>query len=374
MTAKKKIMCIIGTRPEAIKMAPVINELKKVDNIICQIVSTGQHKQILNPTLRLFNIKPDINLNVMTKNQSLSSLTGKLFTKIDKVIDKFLPDVVLVQGDTTTVMVISIVCFYKNVPLGHVEAGLRTGNLQEPFPEEFNRLLTSLITKWHFAPTKNAKKNLLKNGIDPKKIHITGNTVVDLLNIVQKDTKQSTPNIVLNKKIILVTAHRRENFGKPIKNICKALLKLAKLNKEICILYPVHPNPNIKKIVFKMLGNQPRIILTPPLDYQKFISIMMKSDCVLTDFGGVQEEATTLGKPVFILRNNTERIESISHKSSRLVGINCEHIFSIVQNFLSNNSSLKNVKTNPSLYGDGKAAHRIVKILVNSIFRDKSIK
>ena len=367
---KIKIMSIIGTRPEVIKMSPVINELKKIDNVICQVVCTGQHKEMLDPLLSLFNIKPDINLNIMTKNQSLSSLTGKLFTKIDKVIDKFLPDVVLVQGDTTTVMVISIVCFYKNIPLGHVEAGLRTGNLQEPFPEEFNRLLTSFVAKWHFAPTKNAKKNLLKNGIDPKNIYITGNTVVDSLKLIQKEIKQSPPSVVLNKKIILVTAHRRENFGKPIKNICKALLKLVKLNKEICILFPVHPNPKIKNIVFQMLGYQPRIILSPPLDYQKFISIMMKSYCVLTDSGGVQEEATTLGKPVFILRNNTERIESIRHKTSRLVGTNSDDIFFIVQNFLRDNSQFKNIKTNRLLYGNGKASKRIVKILINDFNKD----
>ena len=359
----KKVLCIIGTRPEAIKMAPVILGMKKDPDFDVKVLATAQHRELLDQVLSLFNIIPDFDLNVMRSNQSLPDLTARLVTSLDKCLEEINPDIVLAQGDTTTVMVSALAAFYRKIPFGHVEAGLRTGDVQNPFPEEMNRVVASHLAQWHFAPTQSTVDNLLKEGIASSKIFKTGNTVIDALYKVIDAPNLKQPIIPAGKKMILVTAHRRENFGQPFENICKAILALAKKYSDTCFFYPVHPNPNIKSVVDGLLGGHDQIILSEPLEYLQFVAAMKESYFIMSDSGGVQEEAPALGKPVLVLRNETERPEAVEEGCVKLVGTDYYKIIHEASALLDDEDYFKSMAKGVSPYGDGQATARILEAL-----------
>lgn len=357
-----KILCAVGTRPEAIKMAPVIKELSSNDSFDCRVLATAQHREMLDQVLEIFKITPDIDLDIMQPNQSLSTLTSRLLEKLDKVILDEQPDIILAQGDTTTVMTMALTAFYHKIPFGHVEAGLRTGDMMNPFPEEMNRVLASKMTKWHFAPTESSKQNLLKEGVRENDIYVTGNTVIDALMSVADSCPELGIKLNEEKRLILVTAHRRENFGEPFLNICEAILELSKRD-DIEILFPVHPNPNVKTVAYKILGDQDNVKLCDPLDYLPFVSAMKKAYLILSDSGGVQEEAPALGKPVLVMRNTTERPEAVNAGVVELIGSEKKAILNSTKRLLDDQDAYKKMAKGVSPYGDGKAAMRISKIL-----------
>lgn len=358
----KKVFCVIGTRPEAIKMAPVVSELKKRGDLQVQVVATSQHREMLKQIFSMFGIVPDFDLDVMEKNQNLETLTSKILIKISELYEAEKPDVVLVQGDTTTVMAATLAAFYKKIPVGHVEAGLRTGDMMNPFPEELNRTLVSKMARWHFAPTEGSKDNLLKENINPSDIYVTGNTVIDALHHVQKKLIASSSTDV-HMKSILVTCHRRENFGEPLIRICTALLKIATDFPDMEIIFPVHPNPNVSSVVRERLSHQANINLKDPLDYVDLVRAMSNCHFVITDSGGIQEEAPALGKPVLVLREETERPEAVSFGVARLVGTQAESIYSEAQKLILDKEHYKKMAVGASPYGDGLASQRIVDIL-----------
>lgn len=360
---KKTILCIVGTRPEAIKMAPVILALKKEPWANVRVLATAQHRHMLDQVLHFFNIEPDIDLNIMRDNQALTTLTARLLLDIDDVLLAEKPDAVLVQGDTTTVMTVTLACFYHRIAVGHIEAGLRTWNIQNPFPEEANRVITSKLARWHFAPTKSAKDNLLREGVPDNEIVITGNTVIDALLMTASQNLELDIELNPHKRLVLITLHRRENFGEPIRNICRALQTLAEKNNDVQFLYPVHPNPNVKDVAHEMLSNYANIHLCQPLDYAPFVAAMKQSYLIMTDSGGVQEEAPALGKPVLVLRDETERPEAIEEGVVKLIGTNYENILNTTQCLLDDESMYKTMARGISPYGDGQAAGRIVKTL-----------
>jgi UDP-N-acetylglucosamine 2-epimerase (non-hydrolysing) len=371
MKKKKKLLFVFGTRPEAIKMAPVIIEfLKEKDLFDIVVCSTGQHKEMLNQVINFFNIKLNYELKLMTKNQSLNDLSAKILSSLKKVLDKENPDYVFVHGDTTTTAFASIASFYNKIKICHIEAGLRTFNKYSPFPEEINRMITGRLADLHFAPTEKAAKNLISENVNKNSIFITGNTVIDALLIGIKITKNykdpqidQLKNVISkNNKIVLVTGHRRENFGKGFENICSAILELSK-DKNIDIIYPVHLNPNVKDIVYKMLSGSSNIHLIDPLNYPAFIWLMNRSYLILTDSGGVQEEAPTLGIPTLVMRNTTERPEGIKQGTAILVGTEKKKIISTTKKLLENKEFYKKFSQNINPYGDGKAAKRIVTFL-----------
>jgi UDP-N-acetylglucosamine 2-epimerase (non-hydrolysing) len=370
----KKILVIIGTRPEAIKMAPVIKELRRNKRFFnLKICITGQHKKMLNQVLDFFEIKADFDINVMKKNQSLESLTSKILTKIGSVIQNSKPDLVLVHGDTTTTLAASIACYYKKVTVCHVEAGLRTGNIYSPWPEEINRKLTAQIAKIHFPPTELAKKNLKLEGVDKKNIIVTGNTVIDSLlftkkkilksDLIKKKLKKKFSFLDNNKKIILVTGHRRENFGKDFTNIFKALRYVALNNKKISIVYPIHLNPKVLLPAKKMLGKISNIFLIKPEDYLSFVYLMNRAYIIVSDSGGIQEEAPSLGKPVLVTRNTTERPEALKAGTARLVGTNTKKIIKNIEDLLNNKDNYNKMSKSHNPYGQGIAAKKITKYL-----------
>jgi len=379
---KKKILIVFGTRPEAIKMIPVINEIKKKTNIInLKICLTGQHTNLLHPILSFFNLKVNFDLKVMKKNQNLIDLTSVIMKKISFVLDKFKPNYVLVHGDTTTTFATSLSCFYKKINVMHVEAGLRTYNINSPFPEEFNRLITSKISIMHYAPTETNKKNLIKEGIDNNKIIVTGNTSIDAIlltkNLIKKSKFMKSQIILdlknllnfdfIKEKYILLTVHRRENFGNALINILKAIKEIANNNKNIHFIFPVHPNPNVKKIVYSKLPNIHNIHLIKPLEYQNFIFLLQKSLFVVSDSGGLQEEAPFLSKPVIVLRDFTERSEVINNKQALIVGSNIKKIIYYCEKLIKDKKYfLKMAKTN-FIYGNGNASKIIVKNLTKLI-------
>lgn len=358
-----KIMCTVGTRPEAIKMAPVILALKQQPWAEVRVLATAQHRHMLDQVMTFFGIVPDIDLNIMKPNQTLTELTARLLLELDKVLLEEKPDVVLAQGDTTTVFAMALACFYRRIPFGHVEAGLRTWDMQNPFPEEANRVLAGRLARWHFAPTESSKANLLREGIADEDITVTGNTVIDAL--LMTAAKDLTLSIDLDdsKRLILVTSHRRENFGAPFMEICRALKTLAERNSDVQILYPVHPNPNVKDVAYEVLGNTPNIILCDPLDYAPFIAAMKKSYLIISDSGGVQEEAPALGIPVLVLRDETERPEAVDMGVVKLVGPNHDRILEEAQTLLDSPAAYKAMARGVSPYGDGKGAERIVAVL-----------
>ncbi len=364
--AKIKVLTIFGTRPEAIKMAPLVKELEKnkecFESIVCV---SAQHRQILDQVLELFKIKPDYDLNIMKENQNLWTLTSDVLLKTKDVIEKERPDVVLVHGDTTTSMGAALSAFYAKVPVGHVEAGLRTFDKYYPFPEEINRVFTDAVCTYHFAPTEKSCQNLKESKISEEHIYKTGNTVIDALLYTVKNHETEIEGLKLNPelKTILLTSHRRENFGEPIKNICKAILELLKNNKDIEFVYPVHPNPNVRKPVYELLDGHERIHLIEPLEYAQFCTLMKKSYIIMTDSGGVQEEAPSLGKPVLVLRDTTERPEAVEYGTVKLVGTDREKIAANVQLLLSNENEYKKMSESINPYGDGNASKRIVEVL-----------
>ena len=364
--SKIKVLTIFGTRPEAIKMAPLIKEIEKNSDTLESIVCvTAQHRQILDQVLDLFDIKPDYDLDIMKDNQNLWSLTSDVLLKTKEVIEKVNPDVVLVHGDTTTSMAAALSAFYAKVPVGHVEAGLRTFDKNNPFPEEINRVFADAVCTYHFAPTDESCENLKKSQIPIEHIYKTGNTVIDALLYTVKNHQEEVKGLVLNPelKTILMTSHRRENFGEPIREICKAVLELIENNNDIEVVYPVHPNPNVRQPVYELLGNKERIHLIQPLEYAQFCTLMKKSHIILTDSGGVQEEAPSLGKPVLVLRETTERPEAIEYGTVKLVGTNKEKIVSTIEKLLRNEQEYKKMAEAINPYGDGLASKRIVNVL-----------
>jgi UDP-N-acetylglucosamine 2-epimerase (non-hydrolysing) len=360
---KKRILCVVGTRPEAIKMAPVILALKKEPWANLRVLATAQHRHMLDQVNEFFGIDPDIDLNIMRPNQTLTSLTARLLLELDDVLQAEKPDAVLVQGDTTTVMTVTLACFYHRIPIGHVEAGLRTWDMQNPFPEEANRVIAGKMARWHFAPTESSRHNLLREGVREADITVTGNTVIDAL--LMTASKELEVGIALddNKRLVLVTSHRRENFGEPFRNICQALKTLAERNSDIQILYPVHPNPNVKDVANQMLGSCGNIILCAPLDYAPFVAAMKRAYLIISDSGGVQEEAPALGKPVLVLREETERPEAVETGGVKLVGTNYKRIIEEAQFLLDDSNAYGAMVSGVSPYGDGKGAERIVAVL-----------
>lgn len=363
IVVKKNILCVVGTRPEAIKMAPVILALKNEPWANVRVLATAQHRHMLDQVLNFFNIEPDIDLDIMRPNQTLTKLTARLLLNLDDVLQAEKPDVVLVQGDTTTVMTIALACFYHHIPIGHVEAGLRTWDMYYPFPEEANRVITGRLTRWHFAPTESSRQNLLREGVLDKDIIVTGNTVIDALLTTAAQELESGVEIDPSKRLILITAHRRENFGEPFHNICRALLTLAQRNPNVQFLYPVHPNPNVKDVAYEILGDCSNILLCAPLDYAPFVAAMKRSYIILSDSGGVQEEAPALGKPVLVLREETERPEAVEQGVVKLIGPHYDRIVEETQNLLDDETAYRKMARGISPYGDGHASGRIVKVL-----------
>ena len=382
----KKIMLIFGTRPEAIKLAPIIQRLKaegsKFKPIVCV---TAQHREMLDQVLNLFEIEPDYDLNIMIDNQDLFDVTVKALNGLKEILKKEKPDIALVQGDTTTSFVASLAAFYLKIPLGHVEAGLRTYNKYSPFPEEKNRHLTGVLADYHFAPTEWAKNNLLKENVPKDRIWVTGNTVIDALLWVVSRQKSAGGEQYGNRyfkerwgltlttntntcKLILVTGHRRESFGEGFRNICLALKEIAKDRHDIKIVYPVHLNPNVQKPVRDILSDIPNIYLIEPLDYEPFVYLMEKAYLILTDSGGIQEEAPSLGKPVLVMRNVTERPEGIEAGVVKLVGTDKERIVAETEILLDDKKAYEEMARASNPYGDGKAAERIVDILEEVLF------
>lgn len=350
-------------------MAPVILSLKKNSEFDVRVLATAQHRHMLDQVLKVFDIEPDIDLDIMRPNQALTTLTARLLLDLDDVLLAEKPDVVLAQGDTTTVMTVALACFYHRIPFGHVEAGLRTWDLQNPFPEEMNRVIAGRLAKWHFAPTEGSRQNLLREGVSDADIVVTGNTVIDaLLSVAERDVVLPI-EIDPTKRLILVTAHRRENFGEPFERVCRAVLTLLERNPDVQVLYPVHPNPNVRDTAHRLLGSHPRVVLCDPLDYLPFVAAMKRAYLILSDSGGVQEEAPALGKPVLVLRHETERPEAVQEGTVKLVGTDFDAIVSEVQRLLDDESAYRDMARGASPYGDGHAAARIMKVLMDHFAR-----
>lgn len=344
-------------------MAPVILALKKQAWVEIRVLATAQHRHMLDQVLNFFGIEPDIDLDIMRPNQALTTLTARLLLDLDDVLQAEKPDVVLVQGDTTTVMTVALACFYHRIPIGHVEAGLRTWDMQNPFPEEANRVIAGKLACWHFAPTEGARQNLLREGVPDSEIIVTGNTVIDALLMTAAKELEIGIDLDADKRLVLITSHRRENFGEPFRNICRALQTLAERNPGVQFLYPVHPNPNVKDVAHETLGNHPNIHLCEPLDYAPFVAAMKRSYLIISDSGGVQEEAPALGKPVLVLRDETERPEAVELGVVKLVGPNYDRIVNEAQRLLDDEGAYRAMARGISPYGDGLGAERIVKTL-----------
>lgn len=363
----KKVMLIFGTRPEAIKMGTLVNELKKRNDFKTIVCVTGQHLQMLKQVLDIFKIIPDYNLSIMKDNQTLFTITSDVLMKLENILDEVKPDIVLVHGDTTTTFAASLACFYKKIKIGHVEAGLRTGDIYSPYPEEFNRLVTDIVSSLYFTPTKTTFNNLIKEGINKEKIYITGNTAIDVLRTTIKDDfKHPIIDWAKGSKLILLTTHRRENLGEPMVNIFMAINKLLNENDNIKIVFPMHHNPIIKRLADKALINNPNIKIIEPQDIINFHNIMNASYLILTDSGGIQEEATFLGKPILVLRDTTERPEGVEHGALKLVGTDSENIITNTMNLLDNQNEYKKMIKNRYVFGDGHASEKIVNILMDS--------
>ena len=363
MSDLRTVLCVVGTRPEAIKMAPVVLELRRRPWARVRVLATAQHREMLDQVLELFAIAPDRDLDLMRPNQSLADLSARLLGALDGALEVEKPWAVLAQGDTTTVLATALACFYRRLPFGHVEAGLRTGDLDSPFPEEMNRSVAGRLARVHFAPTESARANLLREGIAPSAVHVTGNTVIDAL--LQVAAREAPPplGVPAGSRLILVTAHRRENFGAPLQEICRALLTLVEGNADVHVLYPVHLNPNVNDVVRRALGGHPRITLCAPLDYLPFVAAMKRSFLILSDSGGVQEEAPALGKPVLVLRAETERPEAVAEGVVKLVGTAHDTIVAEAQRLLDDEGAYRAMARGVSPYGDGHAAARIADVL-----------
>ena len=370
---KIKTLIIFGTRPEAVKMAPIVKALKNDEkHFITKICVTAQHRDMLDQVLRIFEIEPDYDLNIFQSGQSLTQITCRALTGLEGVIEEFKPDLILVQGDTTTVFSGALAAFYHQVKIGHVEAGLRSGNLYSPYPEEANRKLTGVLTDFHFAPTETSRQNLLKEGYEVSKIFITGNTSIDALkwvineNYKFEDDKLNNIDFE-NNKVVLLTAHRRENIGEPMENIFSAVKEAAEKNKNVEVIYPMHLNPKVREIARKVFGDMDNIHLIEPLDYLPFTNLMAKCYLVVTDSGGVQEEAPSLGKPVLVVRRETERPERIEAGTARLVGTEKNVILKEIDTLINNEEEYKKMANAVNPYGDGRAAEYIKEAIINKM-------
>jgi UDP-N-acetylglucosamine 2-epimerase (non-hydrolysing) len=375
MKSKLRVLVVFGTRPEAVKLAPVIKQLEKhSEQIESRVCVTAQHREMLDQVLDAFDIKPDIDLDLMKPNQSLPQLTARIFSDLDTVLKDEKPDWLLIQGDTTTVMVAAVLGFYNHIKVGHVEAGLRTHDKWQPFPEEINRRIAGVIADAHFAPTENNRQNLLREGVPDEIIKVTGNPAIDALHIIRQQPIPAEAKDLLDRaevssgerQLILVTAHRRENFGQPIKNICLALKRIAeKYKDELTLIYPVHLNPNIQKPVYDALSEVDNIILLPPLDYLPLVHLMKHATLILTDSGGIQEEAPTFGIPTLVLRESTERQEGVEAGTLKLVGTDPDRILEETKRLLEDPDAYAEMSGATNPYGDGHAAERIVEVLLN---------
>ncbi|MBQ7453554.1 MAG: UDP-N-acetylglucosamine 2-epimerase (non-hydrolyzing) [Selenomonadaceae bacterium] len=365
---KLKVMSVFGTRPEAIKMAPVVLELCKFPDAVESIVAvTAQHREMLDQVLNLFAIRPDFDLNIMSEGQTLFDITNRALSGLDKVFAEASPDVVLVHGDTTTTFAGALAAYYHQIEVGHVEAGLRTQNKFSPYPEEMNRRLTGSLADLHFAPTATAKQNLLREGVDAEKIFVTGNTVIDALyQTVRADFNfpDELSRVDFDKRVILVTTHRRENLGEPMRHVYKALKNLVDDFSDVQIIFPVHKNPKVREVVAEELGGMERVFLTDPLDYEPFANLMNRATLILTDSGGVQEEAPALGKPVLVLRDTTERPEAVHAGTVKLIGTDQEKVYGAAKILLTDAAEYRRMAEARSPYGDGHASERIVKALL----------
>ncbi|MDL2248245.1 UDP-N-acetylglucosamine 2-epimerase (non-hydrolyzing) [Tyzzerella sp. OttesenSCG-928-J15] len=365
---KIKVMSVFGTRPEATKMAPLVKQLEADDCFKSIVCVTAQHREMLDETLEIFDIKPDYDLNIMKEGQTLDYITATALTGLCGVIDEAQPDIVLVHGDTSTTFVAALAAFYKKVKVGHVEAGLRTGDKYQPYPEEMNRKLAGVIADLHFSPTKDAKLNLLKENIDESSIFITGNTAIDCVKSSVKSDyvfKRDMLNQIdfENKKVIAMTAHRRENIGKPLEEICRAVLDIVNNNKDVEVVYPVHPNPAVKNTVYNMLYGAKGVHITKPLDFVDMHNLLAKSYLILTDSGGIQEEAPTLNKPVLVLRNVTERPEGLSAGTLKIAGTQKDNIANLVGELIENADEYNRMANAPNPFGDGFASKRIAEFI-----------
>lgn len=371
---KKKVLTVFGTRPEAIKMAPLVHQLANDERFDARVCVTAQHREMLDQVLGLFEIKPEYDLNIMKAGQTLNDITARILTELKPVLQSFKPDVVLVHGDTATTFAASLAAYYEQIKVGHVEAGLRTGNIYSPWPEEANRKLTGVLTKYHFVPTENSKQNLFQENYSEANIFVTGNTVINALLMVKEKIEKNNKlkeqlAIQFNfldetKKLILVTGHRRESFGGGFERICEALAITAKTNPDVQILYPMHLNPNVREPVNRILGGIENIILIEPQEYMPFIYLMMRSHIILTDSGGIQEEAPSLGKPVLVMRDTTERPEAVAAGTVKLVGTNVDKIVSGLSVLLNDLDAYTEMSFAHNPYGDGQACQRILDELI----------
>lgn len=365
-----KVLSVFGTRPEAIKMAPLVHELACDERFVSKVCVTAQHREMLDQVLSLFEIDPDYDLNIMKSGQSLNDVTTAILVGIKPVLEEFKPDLVLVHGDTATTLAAALAAYYQQVPVGHVEAGLRTGNIYSPWPEEGNRKLTGAITKYHLAPTETSKANLRKENISEENIFVTGNTVVDALfwvrdkiandSVLANELDSRYPMLSADEKVVLVTGHRRESFGGGFERICEALRRIALEHKDCQIIYPVHLNPNVQEPVNRLLQGINNVHLIEPQDYLPFVHLMTRATVILTDSGGIQEEAPSLGKPVLVMRETTERPEAVAAGTVKLVGTDVDLIVSEVSNLLANEDAYKKMSLAHNPYGDGQACKRIL--------------
>ncbi|CAM8240303.1 non-hydrolyzing UDP-N-acetylglucosamine 2-epimerase [Klebsiella michiganensis] len=371
-----KVLTVFGTRPEAIKMAPLVHALAKDPHFEAKVCVTAQHREMLDQVLKLFSIVPEYDLNIMQPGQGLTEITCRILEGLKPVLESFKPDVVLVHGDTTTTMAASLAAFYQRIPVGHVEAGLRTGDLSSPWPEEGNRTLTGHLATYHFAPTETSRQNLLRENIADNRVTVTGNTVIDALfwvrdrvlsdEALHNELTQRYPFLANGKKMILVTGHRRESFGRGFEQICHALAEIAANNPDVQIVYPVHLNPNVSEPVKRILGHVENVILIEPQDYLPFVWLMNRAWLILTDSGGIQEEAPSLGKPVLVMREMTERPEAVSAGTVCLVGTDSQRIVNEVTRLLQDESAYQAMSRAHNPYGDGHACHRILSALKNN--------
>ena len=360
----KNIMLVFGTRPEAIKMCPVVNELKSRKNLETIVCVTGQHRQMLDQVLEAFDVVPDYDLSVMKERQTLFDVTVNVLQGMKEVLEEVMPDIVLVHGDTSTTFVTALACFYLQIPVGHVEAGLRTHNIFSPYPEEFNRQAVSIVSSLNFAPTELAKQNLLSEGRDVASIHITGNTAIDALQTtVREDYTHEQLEWAKDSRLILITAHRRENLGEPMRHMFRAIKRIVEEHQDIKVIYPIHMNPVVRETANEILGNDDRIRIIEPLEVLDFHNFLANSYLVLTDSGGIQEEAPSLGKPVLVMRDTTERPEGIAAGTLRLVGTDEENIYNNFKLLLENEEEYRKMSQASNPYGDGKASKRIADIL-----------
>lgn len=364
----KKVMLVFGTRPEAIKMCPLVKELKGRDNFDVKVCVTGQHREMLDQVLKVFDVVPDIDLAIMKKNQTLFDVTITVLSKMKEVLEEEKPDVVLVHGDTSTTFTTSLACYYLKIPVGHVEAGLRTYNIYSPWPEEFNRQATSILANYNFAPTKVSKNNLIREGKDESTIYITGNTAIDALKTtVREDYTHPLLDWIGKDKLILLTAHRRENLGKPLENMFQAIKRIVDENSDIKVLYPIHLNPKVRETAYKIFKDHKRIKLVEPFDVVDFHNFENLSYLILTDSGGIQEEAPSLGKPVLVMRDTTERPEGIEANTLKLVGTEEESIYDAFKLLLEDEEEYQKMCQASNPYGDGTACKQIADILAEKL-------